>query len=151
VQTSGLVKRIVRRLSGDPPAEKTVQIFNKVIAAFCRGVDFIHVLLLLRDPNRHTMQARISLGEDASALVARFGFTCEDALDIFNEAARKGREFIVLDVNAARYGGLHPRLVPHAGQSTLRPAVSGDRQQGLHRDALRRQSRRTNAAQRTGP
>ncbi len=151
VKTSSFFKRVVRRLSGDPQAEKTQQIkavtadahqqsgqeatedrrsvlvnavteitnalldqapvnqiFNMVIEAFFRGIDFSRVLLLLRDPKRHAMQARLGLGPDAAEIVPKFSFKAEDAQDIFNEAVRKGREFIVLDVNAAQYQGRIP-------------------------------------------
>jgi eukaryotic-like serine/threonine-protein kinase len=151
VKTSSFFKRVVRRLSGDPLAEKTQpiksvtadtrqqsgeeatedrrsvlvnavteitdalleqapvnQIFNMVIEAFFRGIDFSRVLLLLRDPKHHAMQARLGLGSDAAEIVPKFSFKAEDAQDIFNEAVRKGREFIVLDVNAAQYQGRIP-------------------------------------------
>ena len=84
------------------------QIFNIVLEAFYRGLDFTRVLLLLRDPKRHAMQARLGLGEDASEIVPKFNFKSDDAPDIFNEAVRKGREFIVLDTNATQYQGQIP-------------------------------------------
>ena len=84
------------------------QIFNIVLEAFYRGIDFTRVLLLLRDPKRHAMQARLGLGEDASEIVPKFNFKSDDAPDIFNEAVRKGREFIVLDTNATQYQGQIP-------------------------------------------
>jgi len=150
VKTSAFFKRVVRRLGGEPTAEKSLpatlterptaptveeppedrrtvlfnavteitnalleqspvnQIFSMVIEAFYRGIEFSRVLLLLRDPKHHAMQARLGLGNDATGIVQKFGFKCEDANDIFNEAVRKGREFIVLDVNAAQYEGRIP-------------------------------------------
>ncbi len=84
------------------------QIFGMVIEAFYRGVEFSRVILMLRDPKRHAMQARIGLGNDTQALLPKFGFKTEDAPDIFNEAVRKGRDFVVLDVNAAQYQGRIP-------------------------------------------
>jgi serine/threonine protein kinase len=84
------------------------QIFSMVLEAFYRGIDFTRVLLLLRDPKHHAMQARLGLGHDVSDVVPKFSFKLDDAPDIFNEAVRKGREFIVLDVNAAQYQGQIP-------------------------------------------
>lgn len=79
------------------------QIFSMVLEAFYRGIDFTRVLLLLRDPKRHALQARLGLGADSPEIVPKFGFKADDATDIFNETVRKGREFIVLDVNATQY------------------------------------------------
>ena len=156
VKTSAFFKRVVRRMTGDPAAEKTLpatpaavlagrsvtppvegedptedrrmvlmnavteitnalleqspvnQIFSMVIEAFYRGIEFSRVLLLLRDPKRHAMQARLGLGEDAPDIVQKFAFKCEDANDIFNDAVRRGREYIVLDVDAIQYQGRIP-------------------------------------------
>ncbi|MGD9602946.1 MAG: HDOD domain-containing protein [Gammaproteobacteria bacterium] len=155
-RSSGFFKKVVRRLTGDPAADKTLpataasalagtvtrgpvddgaddedrrsvlvnavteitnalleqtpvnQIFGMVLEAFYRGVDFTRVLLLLRDPKRHAMQARLGLGADAQDVIPGFGFKCDDTTDIFNEAVRKCRESIVLDANAPQYQGRIP-------------------------------------------
>lgn len=84
------------------------QIFSMVAEAFYRGIEFSHVLLMLRDPKRHMIQARFGFGIDIDAIVPKFGFKTEDTSDIFNEAMRKGRESIVLDVNSEQYAGKVP-------------------------------------------
>ncbi len=79
------------------------EVFNMVLEAFYRAMSFTHVLLLIRDPKRHMVQARFGFGERIEEIVPRFGFKAMDGQDIFNESVRKGKEFIVLDVDADQY------------------------------------------------
>ncbi|MSR13625.1 MAG: serine/threonine protein kinase [Gammaproteobacteria bacterium] len=79
------------------------QIFNIVLEAFYRGIGFTRVMLLLRDPKKHSMQARLGLGHNAADMVPKFSFKVDDAFDIFNVSVRKGCEFVVLDVDSEQY------------------------------------------------
>lgn len=79
------------------------EVFNIVLEAFYRAMAFSHVMLLIRDPRRHMLQARLGFGEGVEQIVPRFGFKAQDGQDIFNESMRKGKEFVVLDVDDDQY------------------------------------------------
>ena len=54
------------------------------------------------------MQARSGHGKDLDELLPKFGFKISKQQDIFNQALRKGKEFIVLDVDHEQYKNLVP-------------------------------------------
>lgn len=84
------------------------EILAMVVKSIYQGLDMSHVLLLIRDPKRHVMQARSGHGKDLEAVLPEFGFKISKQQDIFNQALRKGKEFIVLDVDHEQYKNLVP-------------------------------------------
>jgi len=85
------------------------EIFTMVTAAFYYGMSFSHVILMIRDPKRHLMQARSGFGTDTEDILKKFNFKTANAQDIFNLAVVKHKEFIVLDVEAEQYKTLIPQ------------------------------------------
>ncbi|MGE3774015.1 MAG: HDOD domain-containing protein, partial [Gammaproteobacteria bacterium] len=79
------------------------QIFTMVLEAFYRGMDFTRVLLLIRDPKRGALQARSGFGAQAEEIMPKFGFRTGPEDDVFNEAVRKGKDFVILDVEQGQY------------------------------------------------
>ncbi len=83
-------------------------VFSMVIKAFYNGMSFSRVLLMIKDPKRHVMQARSGFGENIEELLPKFNFKTGHHQDIFNLATRKHKEYIVLDVEAEQYTSLIP-------------------------------------------
>jgi|LNFM01.1.fsa_nt_gb serine/threonine protein kinase len=79
------------------------QVFTMVLEAFYRGMGFSHVMLMIRDPKRNALQARFGFGDNIEALMPKFGFKTGPEPDVFNEAVSKGKDFVILDVNAEQY------------------------------------------------
>ena len=84
------------------------QIFGMVIEAFYRGIEFSNVFLMLRDPKRHAVQARLGFGLNIDEILPNFGFKTDDATDIFNESLRKAREFVILNTRSEQYAARVP-------------------------------------------
>jgi len=84
------------------------EVLAMVVKSIYQGLGMSHVLLLIRDPKRHVMQARSGHGKDLETIVPKFGFKIGPAQDMFNQALRKGKEFIVLDVDHEQYRSLVP-------------------------------------------
>ena len=83
-------------------------VLSMVVKAVYRGLGMSRVLLMIRDPKRHMMQARSGHGKDIDLIVPNFGFKIGPQQDLFNQALRKGKEFIVLDVDHEQYRNLVP-------------------------------------------
>ncbi|HMM77126.1 MAG TPA: HDOD domain-containing protein [Gammaproteobacteria bacterium] len=79
------------------------QIFTMVLESFYRGMDFTRVLLLIRDPKRGALQARFGFGAQVEDIMPKFGFRAGPEDDVFNEAARRGKDFVILDVEHGQY------------------------------------------------
>jgi len=79
------------------------QIFTMVLESFYRGMDFTRVLLMLRDPKRGVLQARSGFGAGTEEIMPKFGFPTGPADDVFNEAVRRNKEFVILDVDQGQY------------------------------------------------
>ena len=83
-------------------------VLSMVVKAVYRGLGMSRVLLMIRDPKRHMMQARSGHGKDIDLIMPNFGFKIGPQQDLFNQALRKGKEFIVLDVDHEQYRNLVP-------------------------------------------
>ena len=83
-------------------------VLQMVVKSVYRGLGMTRVLLLIRDPKRHMMQARSGHGKDVDMVIPNFGFKIGPHQDLFNQALRKGKEFIVLDVDNDQYRNLVP-------------------------------------------
>ena len=83
-------------------------VLSMVVKSIYRGLGMSRVLLMIRDPKRHMMQARSGHGKDIDLLIPNFGFKIGPNQDLFNQALRKGKEFIVLDVDNEQYKNLVP-------------------------------------------
>ncbi|MEM7466473.1 MAG: HDOD domain-containing protein [Pseudomonadota bacterium] len=84
------------------------EILSMVVQSIYRGLGVTRVLLMIRDPKRHSMQARSGHGKDLDDILPHFSFKVSTNQDIFNQALRKGKEFIVLDVENEQYKALIP-------------------------------------------
>ena len=74
-----------------------------ILETLYRGMGFAHVVMLIRDARNNLMQARFGFGPGIDAILPRFRFGISTDNDIFNEAARAGREFVVLNVDSDEY------------------------------------------------
>lgn len=79
------------------------QIFTMVLEAFYRGMGFSRVMLMIRDPKRGVLQARFGFGAQVDELMPKFMFHTGPADDVFNEAVRKGKDFVILDIDQGQY------------------------------------------------
>jgi len=79
------------------------QIFTMVLESFYRGMGFSRVMLLIRDPKRGVLQARFGFGAQVDELMPKFSFHCGPGDDVFNESVRKGKDFVILDVDQGQY------------------------------------------------
>ncbi len=79
------------------------QVFTMVLESFYRGMDFTRVLLLIRDPKRGLLQARSGFGAGSEEILPKFGFPTGSTDDVFNEAVRRNKDFVILDVDQGQY------------------------------------------------
>jgi serine/threonine protein kinase len=78
-------------------------LFTMVLEAFYRSMGFTRVLFLIRDPARRGYVTRFGFGADADQLKGRFEFKLDGADDVFTQAARKGRNAVIIDTDDERY------------------------------------------------
>lgn len=79
------------------------QIFTMVLEAFYRGMGFSRVMLMIRDPKRGVLQARFGFGAQVDELMPKFVFHTGPADDVFNDAVRRGKDFVILDIDQGQY------------------------------------------------
>ena len=84
------------------------EVFELVTSAFYNGMAFSHVILMIRDPKRHLMQARSGHGADIADLIPQFKFKTGNYQDVFNQAVVKRKEHVILDVGSGQFRGSIP-------------------------------------------
>lgn len=79
------------------------QVFTMVLESFYRGMGFTRVMLLIRDPKRGALQARFGFGAEVDDIMPKFTFRTGPDDDVFNESVRRGKDFVILDVDQGQY------------------------------------------------
>ncbi len=79
------------------------EIVDMVLETIYRGMGFDRVLFCLRDPRTQTVAARFGLGEEIERVVASFRFALRESDDLFSDAVRRHKDYVVLDTAHAEY------------------------------------------------
>ena len=79
-----------------------------ILETLYRGIGFSRVVMLVRDARNRQMVARFGFGQDIDQMIPTFRYPLSAESDIFNDAVRHSREYVVLDVDAAEYQGRVP-------------------------------------------
>lgn len=85
--------------------------FMMVLEAFYRGMGFAHVLLLLRDQRNQHYATRFGFGTGIEQLKSEFIYRPGSKPDIFQLAADRARNAIILDTSEPRYRQVIPSWV----------------------------------------
>ncbi len=78
-------------------------VLTMVLETIYRGMGFNRVLFALHNPKSKQVSARFGLGKGIDEIVPAFRYSVNDSDDIFISTIRKGKEYIVLDVNSNEY------------------------------------------------
>jgi eukaryotic-like serine/threonine-protein kinase len=78
-------------------------ILTMVLETIYRGMGFNRVLFAIHSPKNKQVLARFGLGKDIDEIIPNFRYNVDSSEDIFVSTIKKGKEFIVLDVNSDEY------------------------------------------------
>lgn len=78
-------------------------ILTMVLETIYRGMGFNRVLFAIHNAKNKQVLARFGLGKGIDEIVPDFRYKVDDADDIFVSTIKKGKEYIVLDVNSDEY------------------------------------------------
>ncbi len=101
-------------------------IFHIAVETMYRGLHFTRVILCLKDPKRSLMNARIGLGSDIDAILAKFTFPLKFAPDAFHLALKKDVDVLIQDASAAKIRSRLPgwyRNLIHARSFVVFPII----------------------------
>lgn len=79
------------------------EILTMVLETIYRGMGFNRVLFAVHDAKNKQVVARFGLGKSIDEIIPDFRYKITDAEDVFVSTIRKGKEYIVLDVNSDEY------------------------------------------------
>jgi eukaryotic-like serine/threonine-protein kinase len=79
------------------------EILTMVLETIYRGMGFNRVLFAVHDAKNKQVIARFGLGKGIDEIIPDFRYKITDAEDVFVSTIRKGKEYIVLDVNSDEY------------------------------------------------
>lgn len=83
-------------------------ILQMVLETMYRGMNFKHILILVRDGKLNAMRARFGFGKDIEKLIPQFSFPLAFAPDVFHVALEKGVDIVIEDVLAANIASKIP-------------------------------------------
>ena len=78
-------------------------ILTMVLETIYRGMGFNRVLFAIHNAKNKQVLARFGLGKGIDEIIPNFRYNIGDADDIFVATIKKGKEYIVLDVNSNEY------------------------------------------------
>jgi eukaryotic-like serine/threonine-protein kinase len=78
-------------------------VLTMILETIYRGMGFNRVLFAIYSPKSKQVIARFGLGKGIDEIVPEFRYKVDDSDDIFVSTIRKGKEYIVLDVNSNEY------------------------------------------------
>jgi serine/threonine protein kinase len=78
-------------------------ILTMVLETIYRGMGFNRVLFAIYSPKNKQVLARFGFGKEIDGFIPNFRYNIDDSDDIFVSTVKKGKEFIVLDVNSDEY------------------------------------------------
>ncbi len=79
------------------------EILTMVLETIYRGMKFNRVLFAVHDAKNKQVIARFGLGKGIDEIIPDFRYKISDSEDVFVSTIRKGKEYIVLDVNSDEY------------------------------------------------
>ncbi len=79
------------------------EILTMVLETIYRGMGFNRVLFAVHDAKNKQVIARFGLGKGIDGIIPDFRYKVSDSEDVLVSTIRKGKEFIVLDVNSDEY------------------------------------------------
>jgi len=110
------------------------EILTMVLETIYRGMGFNRVLFAVHDAKNKQVIARFGLGKGIDEIIPDFRYKVTDAEDVLVSTIRKGKEFIVLDVNSDEYKDKIPAWLRRLTMPTtvvLYPLVVNKRCLGL--------------------
>lgn len=78
-------------------------VLTMVLETIYRGMGFNRVLFAIHDAKNKQVIARFGLGKGIDEIVPNFRYSIGDSEDIFVSTIKKGKEYIVLDVDSEEY------------------------------------------------
>lgn len=78
-------------------------ILTMVLETIYRGMGFNRVLFAVHDAKNKQVLARFGLGKGIDEIIPAFRYKIDDSNDVFVSTVKKGKEYIVLDVNSDEY------------------------------------------------
>ncbi len=138
------ITEITNALVGDCGIQEIV---DMVLETIYRGMGFERVLFCLRDARTQTVAARFGLGDDIEQVVPGFKFSLNHEDDLFTDAVRKHKDYVVLDTAHPHYQDKVPdwcRKLTNPSCMVVLPVVVKKRTIGLlYADSSRRNTRMT--------
>ena len=110
------------------------EILTMILETIYRGMGFNRVLFAVHDAKNKQVLARFGLGKGIDEIIPSFRYKITDSDDVFVSTIRKGKEFIVLDVNSDEYKDKIPSWVRQLTMPTtvvLYPLIVNKRCLGL--------------------
>lgn len=86
-------------------------ILTMVLETIYRGMGFNRVLFAIFDPKNKQVAARFGFGKGIDEIIPGFRYKVDDSEDVFVSTVRKGKEYIILDVNSNEYKDRVPTWV----------------------------------------
>jgi eukaryotic-like serine/threonine-protein kinase len=110
------------------------EILTMILETIYRGMGFNRVLFAVHDAKNKQVLARFGLGKGIDEIIPNFRYKITDSDDVFVSTIKKGKEFIVLDVNSDEYKDKIPAWVRQLTMPTtvvLYPLIVNKRCLGL--------------------
>jgi len=110
------------------------EILTMILETIYRGMGFNRVLFAVHDAKNKQVLARFGLGKGIDEIIPNFRYKITDSDDVFVSTIKKGKEFIVLDVNSDEYKDKIPSWVRQLTMPTtvvLYPLIVNKRCLGL--------------------
>ncbi len=83
-------------------------ILTMVLETIYRGMGFNRVLFAIFDPRSKQVVARFGFGKGIDEVIPNFRYSVNETEDVCVSTIRKGKEYIILDVNSREYSGRVP-------------------------------------------
>ena len=109
-------------------------ILTMVLETIYRGMGFNRVMFAIFDPKNKQVMARFGFGKGVDEIIPEFRYKIDDSEDVFVSTVRKGKEYIILDVNSNEYKDRVPAWVRRLTMPTtvvLYPLIVNKRCIGL--------------------
>ncbi|MEM7026961.1 MAG: protein kinase [Pseudomonadota bacterium] len=94
-------------------------ILTMVLETIYRGMGFNRVLFAIHDPKSKQVSARFGFGNQFDEIMPRFRYTIDQSDDVMVSTVRKGKEYIILDVNSDEYKNRVPVWLRELATPTL--------------------------------
>ncbi len=105
-----------------------------VLETIYRGMGFNRVLFAIYDPKSRKVKARFGFGKQIDDIIPEFRYAVTEGDDVFVSTVKKGKEYIILDVNSEEYKHRVPQWIRKLTNPTavvLYPLIVNKRCLGL--------------------